>query len=220
MRTAKAVLFDMDGVIFDSERALLGIWQELAEAWQIPEIEAVFRRCIGSNLSRTERIFREACPKLDFAEFDRAAKTRFRERYGQGRLPVKDGARELLQALMERAVPLALASSTGRETVVRELSEAGLLLCFQALVCGDEVRRSKPDPEIFLRAAEKLAVLPEDCFVIEDSFNGIRAAHAAGMRPLMVPDLVPPDGEMERMAERVFPSLRDIQAYVLDKIVE
>ena len=83
------------------------------------------------------------------------------------------------------------------------------------MVGGDQVKRSKPDPEIFLRAAEALDMPPAHCFVIEDSFNGIRAAHRAGMRPLMVPDMVPPDGEMEALAEAILPDLAAAERYLL-----
>ena len=216
MKTGFAVLFDLDGVIFDSERAVLAVWRELAEELGLEEIEPVFRRCVGTNKTRTEEIFREAFPGLDFPRFDAAARRRFRERWGGGRLPVKTGAREILQALRRRGIPLALASSTDSGVVRQELDEAGLLDFFDAVVGGDQVSRSKPDPEIFLRAAERLGAEPEACFVVEDSFNGIRAALAAGMRPLMVPDLLPPDGEMARLAEAILPDLAAAERYLAE----
>ncbi|MBR5094700.1 MAG: HAD family phosphatase [Oscillospiraceae bacterium] len=214
MRAAFAVLFDMDGVLLDSERAVLAVWQGLGAELGLAEVGEVFRRCIGTNKARTGEIFRSAYPGLDFARFDGEARRRFRARYGGGRLPLKPGAAEILAALREREVPLALASSTERAVVRQELDEAGLLTFFDALVCGDEVTRSKPDPEIFLRAAAKLDMAPRRCFVVEDSFNGVRAAAAAGMRPLMVPDMVPPDEEMERLAEGIFPDLAAAGRYL------
>lgn len=217
MREGFAVVFDMDGVIFDSERAVLAVWQELAEELGLQDIEAVFRRCIGTNKARTGEIFRESYPALDFAAFDRETRGRFQARHGGGRLPLKSGAREILAALGERGVPLALASSTDSAVVRQELDEAGLLGYFDAVVGGDQVTRSKPDPEIFLRASALLDTPPARCFVIEDSFNGIRAARAAGMRPLMVPDMVPPDGEMERLSEAILPDLAAAKRYISDK---
>ena len=213
-----AVLFDMDGVIFDSERAIRQIWRELGSELGLDGIDAVFARCIGTNKARTAEIFSDTWPELPFRRFDDLARARFLERYGEGRLPMKAGAREILSALRERGVPLALASSTSSGSVRRELGEAGLLPCFDALICGDQVTRSKPDPEIFLLAAEALDRAPRDCFVIEDSYNGIRAAHAAGMRALMVPDLVEPDGEMREKAEAVLPDLAAAQRYLLQRI--
>jgi HAD superfamily hydrolase (TIGR01509 family) len=216
MREGFAVLFDMDGVIFDSEQAVLAVWRELAEELGLVEIEAVFRSCIGTNKARTRELLGDAFPELDFAACDRETRRRFQEKWGAGRLPVKPGARELLAALKARGVPLALASSTDGAVVRRELDEAGLLGFFDAVTGGDEVKRSKPDPEIFLRAAEALDAPPARCFVVEDSFNGVRAAHRAGMRPLMVPDMVPPDGEMEALAEAILPDLFAAERYIMD----
>lgn len=139
MSGKKAVLFDMDGVIFDSERAVLAIWRELAKELGLGEIEPAFLRCVGTNKARTREIFREVYPAQDFDDFDRLCRERFLARYGAGRLPVKAGAREVLAALKARGVPLALASSTRRETVCRELGEAGLLGCFYVIVGGDQV---------------------------------------------------------------------------------
>lgn len=216
MNEGIAVLFDMDGVIFDSERAVLAVWQELAAELGLGEIEGVFRRCIGTNKERTREILFDAYPELDVGAFDAETRRRFQARYDGGRLPVKPGARETLAALKARGVPLALASSTDSSIVRQELDEAGLLEYFDAVVGGDQVKRSKPDPEIFLQAALRLKTAPARCFVIEDSFNGVRAAAAAGMRPVMVPDLLPPDGEMERLSEAILPDLAAAERYIIN----
>ncbi len=214
----KAVLFDMDGVIFDSERAVLAVWRELAAEQDLPGIGEVFLRCVGTNKRRTEEILLAAYPGLDFPAFDGEVRRRFRARYDGGRLPVKPGTEQILRALRERSVPLALASSTDSAVVRRELEEAGLLGYFDAVIGGDQVHVSKPNPEIFLLAARALGTAPENCFVIEDSFNGIRAARAAGMHGVMVPDLLPPDGEMERLAEVILPDLAAAEEYIIGRV--
>ena len=214
----KAVLFDMDGVIFDSERAVLEVWREIAGELGLDGIGEVFIQCVGTNKRRTEEILLAAYPALDFGEFDREVRRRFLARYDKGRLPVKPGAEQILRALRERNVPLALASSTESGVVRRELEEAGLLRYFDAVIGGDQVHVSKPNPEIFLLAARALGAAPEDCFVIEDSFNGIRAARAAGMHPVMVPDLLPPDGEMEQLAEVILPDLSAAEEYIIERV--
>lgn len=214
----RAVLFDMDGVIFDSERAVLAVWREIAAQRGLEGIDAVFVRCVGVNRQRTREIFLETYPALDFGDFDKRVGTRFRSLYDKGRLPVKPGARELLAALRERGVPLALASSTRTEAVRRELEEAGLLGCFDAVVGGDMVMRSKPDPEIFLRAASLLGAEPAESFVIEDSFNGVRAGRAGGFRTLMVPDMLPPDAEMAEKAEAILPDLLAVERYLRERL--
>lgn len=212
----KAVLFDMDGVIFDSERAVLAVWREVAGELGLVGIDAVFIRCVGVTIKRTREIFLEAYPGLDFETFDRRVRARFLALYDKGRLPVKPGARETLALLRDQGIPLALASSTRTEAVRRELEEAGLLGFFDAVVGGDMVTRSKPDPEIFLTAAAKLGAVPADCFVVEDSFNGVRAGRAGGFRTLMVPDMLPPDREMEEKAERILKDLFEAGRYILE----
>ena len=210
-----AVLFDMDGVIFDSERALRAVWLELAAEQGLGDMERVYARCLGVTREVTGSILREEYGEdFPWEAFREETTRRYRSRYAGGRLPLKPGAREILRALGERGAPLALASSTQRALVLRELEEAGLLPFFDAVVCGDEVRRSKPEPEIFLTAAARLGAEPGRCFVIEDSYNGVRAGHAAGMRVLMVPDLLPPSDEMRRLAEAILPNLYAAERYL------
>lgn len=210
----KAVLFDMDGVIFDSERAVLGVWREIAAQMGLEGIDGVFVDCVGVNKQLTEKIFHAAYPALDFEEFDEAVRERFHALYSGGRLPVKPGAREILAELKAAGIPLALASSTRSEAVRQELDEAGLLTFFDVVVGGDRVKRSKPDPEIFLTACSLLGAQPQDCYVIEDSFNGIRAARAGGFHPVMVPDMLPPDAEMREKAEIIVKDLFEAERYL------
>ena len=102
MSEKRAVLFDMDGVIFDSERAVLALWREIAAELGLDGIGEVFIQCVGTNKRRTEEIFRAAYPALDFGAFDNEVRRRFRARYDGGRLPVKPGAEQILRALRER----------------------------------------------------------------------------------------------------------------------
>ena len=97
------------------------------------------------------------------------------------------------------------------------MRDGGLLNYFDKVVCGDMVKRSKPEPDIFLKACEELQVNPSDAYAVEDSYNGIRAAHAAGMRPIMVPDMAEPTEEMERLSEVVLPSLFEVKQYLQEK---
>ena len=128
--------------------------------------------------------------------------------------PVKPGVKELLTYLKSAGVKIAIASSTKKSGVARELKQAGFLEYFDELVCGDMVEKSKPNPDIFLKAAQCLGEEPENCIVIEDSFNGIRAAHAANMFAIMVPDILPPDEEMKEKASLILDSLNDVLSYL------
>ncbi|MBR0159959.1 MAG: HAD family phosphatase [Oscillospiraceae bacterium] len=210
-----AVIFDMDGVIFDTERLALQLWTAAAEECGIPEVVEQYHRFIGVTVVRTREILRELYgPDFSVADFEAAIRRHFERRYAREGLPVKPGAEEILRFLRQAGIPTALASSTLTATVTRELRDAGFLEYFTVVVGGDQATRSKPNPDIFLRAAELLGMEPASCWVIEDSFNGIRAAHAAGMHPLMVPDLLQPTEEIRNLAERVFPSLREAQAFL------
>ena len=135
----------------------------------------------------------------------------FHERAAGGKLKQKPGIRELLLFLREQGIKTAVASSTRRELVCRELEEGGLLHLFDQVICGDMVKRSKPEPDIYLKACEALGVEPEQAYAIEDSYNGIRSAHRAGMKPIMVPDLAGPTKEMELLADRILPSLLEVK---------
>ena len=206
----KAVIFDMDGVIFDTERLYIESCVEVADKYGADNIEETCYRCIGINSVVTGQILYETYGK-DFplrefrAEVDKIFAKKFDEK-----APVKPGVKELLTYLKSAGVKIAIASSTKKEGVSRELKQAGFLDYFDELVCGDMVEKSKPDPDIFLKAAECLGVEPEKCIVIEDSFNGIRAAHAAKMFAIMVPDILPPDEEMKEKASIILKSLNEV----------
>ncbi len=203
-----AGIVDIDGVIFDSERATFDEWAALAERCGLPDIWTPYRQCIGVNAARSREIFLEFYgPDFPYDDYAREVSVSYHGRYDGGRLPMKPGVRELLGALRERGRFIALASSTRTEVVRSQLRDAGLLDFFDRVVGGDMIARSKPAPDIFLAAVEGTAYRPEACAVIEDSFNGIRAAHAAGMAPIMVPDLLEADAEMRELAETVLPDL-------------
>ena len=131
-----------------------------------------------------------------------------------GKLAKKPGVEELLKYLKMRGFKIGLASST-REVLVRsEISDGGLLGYFDQIIGGEMVERSKPEPDIFLEACRRLGARPENCYVIEDSHNGIRAAYAAGMHPIMVPDLMEVTEEMKELAEEIFESLYEVVEFL------
>lgn len=215
MKELKAVVFDMDGVIFDSERKVVECWIEIAEKYGIKDIEKLCRMCLGTNSTETRKLALEFYGE-DFPYDERKAEQSalYHERYDDGRLPMKVGVRELLEFLKENGLKIALASSTRRVVVENQLRDASILPYFDKVVCGDMVSHSKPHPEIFLRACEELSVEPECAIAIEDSYNGIRSAHAAGMRPIMVPDMAEPTEEMEGLAEVILQSLLEVIKYI------
>ena len=219
-QAVKNVIFDMDGVIFDTERVYIECCIEAAKALPVPE-EQVYETCVkctGTNEFQTMEFFhRDFSPFLTEAECQtlRDESVRFfKKRYTEKLIPMKAGVVELLDFLKERGVRTGLASSTRKDIVERELADAGILHYFESVTGGDVVKISKPNPEIYLIACDKMRVAPQECFAIEDSFNGIRAAKAAGMRPIMVPDIVQPTDEIRQMAETVCSDLFGVIDYL------
>ena len=215
----QAVLFDMDGVIFDSEIKVIECWKDIAEKYGFGDIETPCYEALGT----TREIAREIMLAHYGADFPYDAykdemAALFHARYGEGRLPKKKGVEELLQFLHMHNLKVALASSTRREVVTQELRDGGLLDYFDAVICGDMVARSKPEPDIFLKACEVLGVAPEHAVGIEDSYNGMRALAAAGITAIMVPDLKQPTDEIRALAVEVLPDLLAVKAY-LHKII-
>ncbi len=211
----KAVVFDMDGVIFDSERAVMQCWKEVASRHNIPDIEKAILACTGTTMVRTREIMLNLYgADFPYDEYARESSAIFHSRYDGGRLPMKPGVKELLTFLNEHDKKIALASSTRQQVVTDELRDAGIIEYFDRIICGDMVSRSKPAPDIFLKACEELNISPSDSYAIEDSYNGIRAAHAGGLHPIMVPDLLPADEEMQSLAEIVLPSLTSVMEYL------
>ena len=210
-----AVVFDMDGVIFDSERATMYCWIELAEKYDIKNIKEPYYACIGTTMVRTREIMLETYGEdFPYDEYAREASAMYHAKYDGGRLPMKTGIRELLDFLKNNGKKIALASSSRRQTVVNQLRDAGILEYFDAVICGDMVERSKPAPDIFLKACEEIGVAPEKAYGIEDSFNGIRALAAAGMHAIMVPDLLPANEEMLGLSECVLEDLHRVENYL------
>lgn len=208
------VIFDMDGVIFDSERAYVNAYKQLAPKYGLHNWEQVHRACmdsIGVTREKTRQIFFEYVGhEFDYDTYREEVSVYLRKVDYE----IKPGVYELFSWLKEHNARIALASSTREASVRRSLDKAKLTPYFDTLVCGDMIRHSKPDPEIFLTAAERIGADPAGCYVIEDSYNGIRAAHAAGTHPIMVPDILQPDEEIRSLAEVVLPSLFEVKEYL------
>ena len=176
------------------------------------------RRCIGVTDEVTRAILLEIYHDEELVErFRDLSIALVRKRVAAGLLDMKPGVRELLDFLQAGGCRIALASSTRTDIVEKELADAGLRKYFCPVIGGDCVRRSKPNPDIFLKAAEFLGEKPDNCVVIEDSFNGIRAAKAAGMTAVMVPDQLEPDEEIRNLADVILPSLPDVKKWLEQK---
>lgn len=210
-----AAIFDMDGLMIDTERLDMELWRSIgaAQGYAIPE--SLILNTVGRTREDTEAMFREALG----AGFDYHTVRKLRiqekfERFKKQGVPLKTGLLSMLELLERRGIRKAVATSTERSQAEKVLRIAGLYERFDAVVCGDEISRGKPEPDIFLAAAEKLAAEPDYCLVLEDSHAGIAAAAAAGIRSIMIPDIKAPDAACRKLAERIFQDLSAAAEYV------
>ena len=211
----EAVLFDMDGVIFDSERAVIDCWKIVAAEAGVPDIEGFCTRALGITSAATKELFLDIYgDKYPYDELNQKKRELVVARFDAGLVAVKPGCRELLTYLNGNGIKAAVASSTSTNSVTREIRGAGLYDFFDEIVCGDMIEHSKPAPDIWLKAMELLGVSPEGSVAIEDSFNGVRSAKAAGLYTIMVPDLVQPDDEIRGLADIVLPSLNEALEHI------
>ena len=206
-----AVLFDMDGLLLDSERIALAIMAECAAEIGLDWAPQVGMRMIGRNVVDANRVLRDHFgDDARLGLLPAAFRLRYDRHIAEQPIPLKPGVTALLDLLERHDIPRAVATSTQRERASRKLARNDLLHRFDALVGGDEIERGKPAPDIYLAAARAVGAEPVRCLVLEDSNTGARAGLAAGMAVVMVPDLLEPDAEVLAMGARRMDSLLDV----------
>lgn len=199
----KAVIFDMDGLMLDTERYGEQFHRRALEERGLPFLEGLSAQITGRNHVQVHRILLERYgPDYPFDAVHARIAQLWDEYLDHHPVPVKPGLFPLLEYLREQSIPAAVATSTSRPIALSRLEKAGIAPYLSVMVFGDMVERSKPEPDIFLTAANKLGAKPEDTMVLEDSPNGILAAHRAGMLPVMIPDMLPPDEELLKLVYR------------------
>ena len=219
LKDTRLVIFDMDGLLLDTERLIVDHWDRLAvrEGLDRDKIRRVCLESIGINLPAVQRLAAELLgPDFPFDAYRAEMWKSIAEDLKGGPMSVKKGAFELLEYLKRTGMPAVVASSSPKATVVRELDETGLLPYFEEVFGGEDAPRSKPAPDLFLNAAKAMGMPPEHCLVLEDSHNGIRAAHAAGMMSVMVPDLQPANEEMQSLYTKTAPDLGAVAEMLLE----
>ncbi len=207
-----AVIFDMDGTLLDTEAVFKEIVFDVCAELGFEMTHEVHSSMVGSSHERTSQLLIEAYGvAFPYSLFDEKCRVIMRERSHAG-VPVKPGAREFVTELRERGIPTAVATSSRNPHAEHHLTAAGLLHLFETVVTRDDVVNPKPHPEPYLTAARRLEIEPTRCLALEDSFAGVRAAHAAGMQTVMVPDLVHPGDDIHALGITVMASMLDVHS--------
>ncbi len=211
----QAAIFDMDGLLLDTERISLDTFMETGRLFNFEANIETYLKCVGTNEAKTKEIILEAYG----AEFPYEAMRKvWLEKYEKlvRSTPnlAKAGAKKFLEFIEESSLKIALATSTNHKLAREKLEHAGLSSFFKTIVGGDQVEHSKPAPEIYLKAAQLIEVDPKFCLALEDSDNGVKAAHHAGMTVIQIPDLKEPSSEVKAFGHHVLPSLEVVQTFL------
>lgn len=207
------VLFDMDGLLLDSERLARDAFVRACEDHGFAADLVTYQQCIGSTYEKTRELIMAAYGEdFPYETIDERWSHHYHARLAEGPVPVKDGALALLTHLSARETPMALVTSTRRATAEEKLEATGLIRFFSSLICGGETERGKPAPDPYLAGAARLELDPSRCWALEDSANGVRAAVGAGCTVYQVPDLVAPTAELEQLGHRIVESLHEVRA--------
>ena len=214
-RMPGAVVFDMDGLMLDTERLALRSWTEAAARLELEFDAALIPSMIGRN-SRDSRalVLDRHGHNFPIDRLMQASQEAYDAIVAREGVATKPGLVALLDWLDGRRIPRVVATSTRRTRALAKLAQAGVLARFAALVGGDEVARGKPAPDIFLLAATRVGAAPAECVVLEDSEPGVRGAMAAGMIPIMVPDILAPSADLLARDPLVLPSLAAVQSHL------
>lgn len=210
----KTVIFDMDGLMFDTESVFIKAWDYAGEKTGIGKAGYMVMKTLGMSIEMSRDIWvSEFGVKYNERELRKHTKDFLTEYYKMNKIPVKKGLYVLLEYLRDNGYKLAVASSSPGWEVESHLRDARVSGYFDVVVCGDMVIKSKPEPEIYLKACELLEEEPGKCFALEDSKNGLLSAYRAGCKPIMVPDLWQPDREIEKIIYGKFVDLESVKNF-------
>lgn len=213
----KAVIFDMDGTLLDSEKIGLKAWQYVIDKYSLPFDLSLPYRSIGLNYNSMKDLFLGELGKdFPFETYWKHTKQRFNEIEAESGIPVKQGFDKLCDYLKANNIGMYVATSTYHDSAAKELEHSGILGYFDGIIGGDEITKGKPDPEIFIKSAEKTGFEKSECLIVEDSSNGLKAGIASGIRTVFIKDIVDVPTEI---TDKAFAKCDDLSG-VIDIITE
>ncbi len=217
----KALIFDMDGLMLDTERVKLKYRNMVKKDLGLDyENDLLMSETFGKTSTEIRQIYIDKYGKdYPFEEISKRSKTLWKEHVNKYGVPVKKGLLDLLKYIKDNEYKIGVATSTYEDETKYLLKEANIIHYFDMIVTGDQVVHSKPYPDLYLKAAELLSISPEDCLALEDSPNGVNSAFRAGMKVIMVPDLIKPNGELKGIVNYIVGSLDDVVPILKNKLI-
>lgn len=202
-------IFDMDGLLFDTERVYDEEWRKVGRSHGFLIDDKMLDETRGANGEFMNRIINKYLPDADAARLTEEVFENSKKTLAES-VPVKPGVKEILKYFKENQVKMAVASSSPMELILHNLKTADIASYFDVLVSGEQVARGKPEPDIFLLAARKLGIKPQDCYVFEDGIHGVYGGVAAGCSTIMILDLVKPKADLYNICTGIYSSLLDV----------
>lgn len=211
-----AAVFDMDGLMIDSERVVQHSWNVVGRCWGMGNLgDDNIRHTLGLNRTGRKEYFLEKYGEaFDYEAFQKEYARVYQEYARTRGVPVKEGLYGLLDVLEKKGIKMAVATSSSRDNALGHLKRAGIETRFQAVLTGDMVSRGKPDPEIYEKTCALLGVRPEEAMALEDAPNGILSAHRAGLYTVLVPDLFEDFARIEDITDRRMQSLGEVAQWL------
>lgn len=199
-----AVIFDMDGTLLDTQRICIPAWEYAGKKQGTSDMGRHVINVCGMNKEGSDQYLRENFPHIDVDLFKEDSRQYIIK---NGKVEFKEGAKEILEFLRERKIKFALATGTSRESTMSHLEKLKIADYFDVIICGTEIERGKPYPDIFLKCAKEMSIAPENCFVFEDSENGVRAGISAKMKTVGIADIKPFSNEIK---EKMYLELKNL----------
>jgi HAD superfamily hydrolase (TIGR01509 family) len=212
LNSIDGVIFDMDGLLLDTERIAMSSFVATCREFDFEPDLDIYVRCIGTNSTKVKEILTQGYGRdFPYEEIRKKWSQRYEQTILEHPVPRKPGASALLAFLKQRRSSIGLATSTKHASAVKKLKQADLYPYFDVIVGGDQVEKSKPDPEVYQTVSRLLETAPARCLALEDSDNGVLSAHGAGMMVIQIPDLRAPSRKIRDLGHPVLASLDDVR---------